>query len=105
LQQQNNATAIELVETLATTASLRSRGGGGGGGGGGEGELRSRGGGEGGRVRSIKGLIYLAGSCAIAIISGGMEVTEDKREAGREGGMVQFAGNCRRHHPHRCHRG
>jgi hypothetical protein len=101
---------IEFVETLATNASLkfrgelRSRGGGGGGGGGrggrGEGELRFRQGGGGGRVRSIKGLTYLAGSYAIAIISSGMEVTEEKREAGRrEGGMVRLAGSCRRHPP------
>jgi hypothetical protein len=55
-------------------------------------ELKSReeegeGEGEGG-VKSIKRPTYLAGSCGIAIISGGIEVTEERREQGGRDGAA-----------------
>jgi hypothetical protein len=74
LQQQNKATVAKLFGTLATAASLRSRGGGGGGGGeglisrGGEEAFRSRGGGG---LRSKGEPTYLVGAAAVILVSGG----------------------------------
>ena len=64
----------EVAGTIATAASLRSRGGGLRSRGGGGGAIRSRGGRGGGGLRSREGPTYLAGAAAAALVSGGMEV-------------------------------
>jgi hypothetical protein len=81
----------ELAGTLATAASLKSRGGGE--------ELRSKGGGGGG-LRSKEGLTYLVGAAAIAVSDrgSGSRVTRERgshggRGEGRNGGRTSGQGD------------
>jgi hypothetical protein len=74
------ALTLELAGTLATAASLRSRGGGG------EGALRSRGGGGRGGLRSREEPTYLVGVAVVVLVSGGRSGTVSLGNRGTSGG-------------------